>query len=148
MSEVQRKVNARAVPALVGIVACFLLSGCQALANMRAQQEAQRQATEDDLRERLAALSPDQKDAVQKCSSIAVGRVAALRNADQGAGLAGVNDYTITDACLDNQYYYEVIPAPTVVINTPPPQRARDGGMASYQPWCLAAQAAGVGACY
>lgn len=147
MSEVQPNVIVGAAPAVVALAACILLSGCQALAKMRVQQEAQRQATEDDLRDRVAALTPEQRNAVQKCSSIAVGRVAALRNAGQGAGLAGMNDYTIADACIDNQYYYEVIPAPTAVINTPPPQRARDGGTAVSQQ-CLAALNAGVAACY
>ena len=135
MAEVQPKVNAWAVPLVAGLLACILLSGCQAIADMRAQREAQRQANEDNMRERLAALTPDQKDAVQKCSSIAGRRIAALRNAGQGAGTYGMNDYAIADACLENQYYFEMIPAPTVVVNAPPPQL------------CLAAQAPGVGVC-
>jgi hypothetical protein len=135
MSGVQPKVSEWAVAALGGFLACILLSGCQALADMRARQEAQRRASEDSLRERLAALTSDQKDAVRKCSSIAVGRFAALRKAGQGAGTYGMNDSTITDACLENQYYYQMIPAPTAVASPPPPQL------------CLAAQAPGVGVC-
>jgi hypothetical protein len=32
-----------------------------------------------------------------------------------------MNDCTMTEACVTNPYYYETIPAPAVVINTPPP---------------------------
>jgi len=98
------------------------LSGCQALAEMDAQQRAQQQAAIDNLRARISTLTPDQKDAVQKCSSIAEGRVTALRNAGQGGATYGVNDFTIVDACLSNPYYYETIPAPAVVIQAPAPQ--------------------------
>ena len=139
-------VNAVAARAVVSFAVCILLSGCQALAEMRAQHEAQRQAREDNFQERVAALTPDQKDAVQKCSSIAVGRIAALRKAGQGAGTYGMNDDAIADACLDNQYYYEVIPAPTGAVNAASPQPARDDGMGLHQQ-CLAAWAVGAGIC-
>jgi hypothetical protein len=108
--------------ALVSLLS-LTLSGCEALAQAAAQQRAQQQAVEDDLRARIAQLSPEQRDAVQRCSSIAVGKVAALRNAGQGGGTYGINDYTIVDACLRNAYYYETIPAPATVINVPQQQQ-------------------------
>lgn len=102
---------------------CVPLAGCQALAEMQEQQRAQQQAVEDNLRARIAELTPEQRDAAQKCSSIAEGRINALRNARQGAGTYNMNDYTVVDACLNNPYYYETIPAPAVVINVPPQQQ-------------------------
>jgi hypothetical protein len=117
----------RTLAVLMGLV-CLNVSGCQALAEMAAQQEAQRQAQEaqwqaalNAQQARIAALTPEQRDAVQRCYSTAVGRINTLRNAGQGGNTYGMNDYTVTDACLNNQYYYETIPAPAVVINTPPP---------------------------
>jgi len=106
---------------VVVTVVCFNLTGCQAIAEMQAQEAARRQAIEDNLRARIAQLAPQQKDAVQRCSSIAEGRINALRNAAQGGGTNGMNDYTVVDACLNNPYYYETIPAPAVVVNVPPP---------------------------
>lgn len=108
---------------LIMTVACLTLTGCEAIAEMQAQQRAQQQAVEDNLRARIAALSPEQRDAAQKCSSISEGRINALRNAGQGAGTYNMNDYTVVDACLSNPYYFETIPAPSVVINVPPPRQ-------------------------
>ena len=103
-------------------VACLSLSGCQAMAEMQAQQAARQQAIADNLRDRVAQLSPEQKDAVQRCSSIAVGKIGALRNAGQGASVYSMNDYTVVDSCLSNPYFFETIPAPAVVVHVPSPQ--------------------------
>jgi len=104
------------------IITCLTLAGCQALAQMQAQEAARQQAVDDNLRERIAQLSPEQKDTVQKCSSISAGRISALRNAGQGGITNGMNDYTVVDSCLSNAYFYETIPAPAVVVNVQPPQ--------------------------
>jgi hypothetical protein len=106
---------------VVTTVACLNLTGCQAIAEIQAEQAARRQAIEDNLRARIEQLTPQQRDAVQQCSSMAAGRINALRNAGQGGGTNGINDYTVADACLSNPYYYETIPAPAVVVNVPPP---------------------------
>jgi hypothetical protein len=99
------------------------LAGCEAIARAQAEQAAQRQAYEDNIRERVAQLSPEQKDAVQKCSSESAGRINTLRNAGQGGAFNGWDDYALVNACLGNAYYYSTIPAPAVVINVPPPQQ-------------------------
>lgn len=120
------------------------LSGCEAMAEAARQQEEQRQAQEAALQSRIAQLTPEQKDSVQRCYAESVGRIKTLRNAGQGASTSGMNDYTVVNACLNNPYFYATIPAPAVVINTPPP--SPDGGLSLYQQ-CLAAQAVGAGAC-
>jgi hypothetical protein len=130
---------------VVMAVVCLSLSGCEAMAEYQAQQEAQRQAMIDNLKARIAQLTPEQRDAVQHCYSTAVGKINTLRNAGQGGATNGMNDFTVTDACINNPYFAETIPAPSTNVIVNAPQR-NDGGLTLYQQ-CLAAQAAGAGAC-
>jgi hypothetical protein len=112
---------------LVLTLVCLNLVGCEALTQFNTGLQAGLQGTtpqeqaqrEQGLRDRVAALTPEQKDAVQRCYSESVGRIKALRNANQGASTNGMNDYTVTDACLNNHYFYATIPAPRAVVNNP-----------------------------
>ena len=104
---------------LVFAVVIANLAGCESMAEAARQQQAARQAQQDALRARIAELPREQKAHVQRCSSIAVGKIAALRNADQGGSMYGVTDYTIVDSCLADPSYYTTVPAPKaqVVVN-------------------------------
>lgn len=133
---------------------------------MQEQPADQETAPEQEMQDRVADLTPEQRDAVEQCSSLATGRINALRLAQQTAaeqgesaatrmnqqsfqqglrsllGADGADERTVVSACLENPYYYETIPSP-------PPQspQTRPGGGQSLWEQCLAAQAAGAAAC-
>ncbi len=153
-------------------VVCLATTGCQALAEMQQQQQAQQQAIVDSLQTRIDALTPEQKATVQQCSALAGGRLNALHEAAQSANVANMtgrarmnsmaaeqaanslmgtpddaNEYAVVNACLDNPYYYETIPAPSNGdAGASQSSSNQDGGLSSYQQ-CLAAQAAGAATC-
>jgi hypothetical protein len=131
---------------LVIVTVVVSLSGCEAMAEAARQQEEQREAYKQATQRRYDALTPEEQDRVMRCQSAAEGKINALRMAGQGGAYYNANRSTIGNACMDNPYFAETIPtAPTqVIINTPPPRS--DGGLSLYQQ-CLAAQAAGAGAC-
>ena len=97
------------------------LSGCAEMARQQALHDEQEREAEQALKERIQEMSPEERNATLRCSSTAVGRIQALRNAGQGNGTWGINDFTIVNACISNPYYAETIPAPAVVVNNPAP---------------------------
>jgi tRNA-dihydrouridine synthase len=108
---------------VVAMLIALNVSGCAAMAEYAAQQEAQRQAQIDALQARIAQLTPEQKDKVQQCSSIAAGKIQSLRMAGQAAATYGMNEFTVASNCVDNPYYFQTIPNPPtqVIVNAPPP---------------------------
>ena len=144
------------------ILSCISMGGCAALAQMQEQQAEQQQ----EIQNRLAALTSEQRDAVERCSSETIGRMNTLRLAQQAAseqgespatrlnqqsmdesvrsltGAEGADEYTAISQCLDNPYYYETIPSPPAINVQSPPV----GGQSLWEQ-CLEAQAAGAAVC-
>lgn len=151
---------------LVVILSCLGFAGCSVIAQMQAKRAAQQQV----IRDRLGGLSPEQRAAVEQCSSLTIGRMNTLRlaqqvEAEQGESAASrmneqanqraINslvgsdgtDYAVISDCLDNPHYYETIPtSPPMASPTAPHAAAPAGGMSSWQQ-CMEAQAAGAAAC-
>lgn len=111
MLKVIKRVFEIATPLGAALLGCFLLCGCQTFAQVAAQQRAERAQ----LRNELSMLTPVQKSRAEQCSSLALGRVRALRMAGEWQYTYGENEYSLIAACIRNPYYFETIPRPTMV---------------------------------